>query len=116
VCILEPFILSGDFTMTHSTGSFETQGEQVRIVRLSERQQKEYAKLPPLTTKRWVTSRKAVVVNAVRTGLLSLTDACDRYHLSAEEFRTWARLFDEHGVRGLRATRVQEYRQQGEQV
>jgi len=97
--------------MSHSTGSFETSGEQVKIVRMSERQQRELAKLPPPTTKRWVTSRKAIVVNAVRTGLLSLTDACERYHLSTEEFRSWARLFDEHGVRGLRATRIQEYRQ-----
>ena len=95
--------------MTHTTGSFSTSGEQVKIVRLSDRQ-RELDKLPPVTTRRWVTSRKAQVVTAVRTGLLSLSEACERYHLSTEEFRSWARLFDEHGMRGLRATRVQEYR------
>ena len=96
--------------MTHSTNSFSSPNEQVKIVRLSDRQ-KELDRLPSTSTRRWVTSRKAMVVSAVRTGLLSLTEACERYHLSTEEFRTWARLLDEHGVRGLRATRVQEYRE-----
>ncbi len=95
--------------MTHTTGSFTTSGENVKIVRLSDRQ-RELDKLPPVTTRRWVTSRKVQVVTAVRTGLLSLSEACERYHLSTEEFRSWARLYDEHGVRGLRATRVQECR------
>jgi transposase-like protein len=99
--------------MSHSSNSFSTTGEQVRIVRLSDKQ-REIDRLPPVTTRRWVTSRKAQVVTAVRTGLLSLSEACERYHLSTEEFRSWARLFDEHGVRGLRATRIQEYRHQGD--
>ena len=96
--------------MTHLSNSFSTENEQVKIVRLSDSRQKELDRLPSTSTRRWVTSRKAMVVSAVRTGLLSLTEACERYHLSTEEFRTWARLLDEHGVRGLRATRVQEYR------
>lgn len=68
------------------------------------------AALPPMGTKRWVIRRKAAVVNAVRTGLLSLDDACQRYHLSVEEFLSWQRLIEKHGVRGLRATRLQDYR------
>ncbi|MDD5585801.1 MAG: DUF1153 domain-containing protein [Alphaproteobacteria bacterium] len=95
--------------MSHSSNSFTTSGEQVNIVRLSDKQ-RELSKLPSPATRRWVTSRKAQVVAAVRTGILSLNEACERYHLSTEEFRSWARLLDEHGVRGLRATRVQEYR------
>ena len=95
-------------TMTNNT-SFSSEGEQVRIVRLSDKQ-RELSKLPPPSTRRWVISRKAQVVSAVRTGLLSMTEACERYHLSTEEFRSWARLLDEHGPRGLRATRIQEYR------
>lgn len=66
--------------------------------------------LPPPTTKRWVSRRKAEVVAAVRCGLLSLEDACRRYNLSVEEFLSWQRLIDGHGVAGLRATRLQDYR------
>ncbi|HEX6979954.1 MAG TPA: DUF1153 domain-containing protein [Alphaproteobacteria bacterium] len=66
--------------------------------------------LPPPNTKRWVIRRKAAVVAAVRTGLLSLEDACERYQLSVEEFLSWQRLIDRHGLPGLRATRLQDYR------
>lgn len=66
--------------------------------------------LPSPSTKRWVVRRKAEVVAAVRAGLISLEDACKRYTLSVEEFASWQALVDRYGVRGLRATRVQEYR------
>lgn len=66
--------------------------------------------LPPAETQRWVTRRKKKVVDAVRTGLISLEDACTRYTLSVEEFLSWERLIDRHGVAGLRATRIQHYR------
>ncbi len=66
--------------------------------------------LPPPDTKRWVMRRKAQVVAGVRAGVISLEEACRRYTLSEEEFGTWQRLVDTHGVRGLRATRVQQYR------
>lgn len=66
--------------------------------------------LPPPGTKRWVIRRKAEVVAGVRSGLISLEEACERYTLSIEEFLSWQRLIDNHGVRGLRATRVQDYR------
>jgi hypothetical protein len=66
--------------------------------------------LPPPNTKRWVIRRKAAVVAAVRGGLLTLEDACQRYTLSTEEFLSWQRLIDRHGMRGLRATRLQDYR------
>ena len=36
------------------------------------------ADLPPKDTKRWVIRRKAEVVAAVRGGLLSLEEACER--------------------------------------
>ena len=68
------------------------------------------ADLPPPQTKRWVIRRKAEVVAAVRGGLLTLEEACERYSLSSEEFTSWQRLIDRHGVRGLRTTRLQEYR------
>jgi len=71
------------------------------------------AALPPTSTKRWVIRRKAAVVSAVRSGLLTLEDACQRYTLSVEEFLSWQRLIERHGVRGLRATRLQDYRANG---
>jgi Protein of unknown function (DUF1153) len=66
--------------------------------------------LPSPDTKRWVARRKAVVVNAVRHGAISLEEACRRYRLSAEEFQTWERAIATHGVAGLRVTRLQIYR------
>jgi len=69
------------------------------------------ADLPPTSTKRWVIRRKAEVVAAVRGGLLSLEDACNRYTLTVEEFLSWQRSIERHGLAGLRATRVQHYRQ-----
>jgi hypothetical protein len=93
-----------------SSPSFSTQGEQVKIVRISEDRQKELNRLPPPETQRWVMRRKAQVVAAVRSGLLTFEEACERYRLSEEEFKSWMTLLDHHGVRGLRATRMQEYR------
>lgn len=97
--------------MTQHKAGFSTSGDKVKIVRLSDRQ-KELDKLPSSKTRRWVMRRKAQVVSAVRDGLLSFNEACERYHLSEEEFKSWAHLLDNHGVHGLRATRIQEYRSQ----
>jgi hypothetical protein len=40
--------------------------------------------LPPGNTVRWSPQRKALVVEAVRSGLIGLDEACRRYQLSAE--------------------------------
>ena len=66
--------------------------------------------LPPANTERWVIRRKAEVVAAVRGGLLSLDEACDRYRLTNEEFLTWQKSIDRHGLAGLRTTRLQQFR------
>jgi len=66
--------------------------------------------LPPPNTTRWVVRRKAQVVFGVQAGLLSLEDACSRYNLTSEEFASWERLIERHGIRGLRVTRLKEYR------
>ena len=66
--------------------------------------------LPSPETNRWVISRKAEVVAAVRCGLISLEEACDRYTLSVDEFLSWQRLLERHGLSGLRTTRTKEYR------
>ena len=68
------------------------------------------ADLPPPETERWVIRRKAEVVAAVRGGLLSLDDACERYRLTNEEFLAWQKSIEQHGMQGLRTTRIQQYR------
>ena len=52
----------------------------------------------------------AEVVAAVRGGLLSLEDACSRYTLTVDEFLSWQMSIDQHGLAGLRTTRIQQYR------
>lgn len=69
--------------------------------------------LPPPNTKRWVIRRKAAVVSAVRSGMLTMEEACERYNLSHEELLSWQQLIEDHGVRGLRTTRLQQYRSSG---
>jgi hypothetical protein len=68
------------------------------------------ADLPSPKIKRWVARRKAEVVAAVRGGLLSLEDACKRYNLTVDEFLAWHHQIDRHGLPGLRATKLQDYR------
>lgn len=69
------------------------------------------ADLPPPDTRRWVASRKAVVVRAVKYGLLSESEALERYALSPEEFALWVEAIEKHGEKALRVTRIQKYRQ-----
>ena len=66
--------------------------------------------LPPPNTRRWVVRRKAAVVTAVRTGRITLEEALQRYQLTEEEYRSWERAFEQHGLQGLRSTRLQQYR------
>jgi hypothetical protein len=66
--------------------------------------------LPPANTKRWVSRRKAAVVLATRAGVISREGACERYMLSPEELVAWETAFDQHGIRGLRVTNLQDYR------
>lgn len=68
------------------------------------------ADLPPPSTRRWVIRRKAEVVAAVRGGLLSIDEACERYNLSLEEFMGWQASIEKDGLAGLRTTRIQQYR------
>lgn len=69
------------------------------------------ADLPAAETRRWVASRKAVVVHAVVHGLISLKEALDRYGLSEEEFDLWKGAVEAHGESGLKVTLIQRYRQ-----
>ena len=67
-------------------------------------------RLPHPNTKRWVVRRKAAVVVAVRSGGVTLEEACRVYQLSKEELLSWDRAFELHGLAGLRVTRIQQYR------
>jgi hypothetical protein len=66
--------------------------------------------LPPVETQRWSCRRKAAVVIAIRAGVLSQREACERYMLSLEELAAWEAAFDQNGIPGLRVTRLQIYR------
>jgi hypothetical protein len=68
--------------------------------------------LPPANTNRWVASRKAQVVAAVQSGLMSLEEVMRRYNLSVEEFYSWQHAMDRAGVRGLRVSWSQQERNQ----
>jgi transposase-like protein len=67
---------------------------------------------PPLPElgQRWTTARKQTVVEAVRLGGLTLSEACQRYALSVEEFAAWQTALARYGRPGLRSTRIQVYR------
>jgi hypothetical protein len=57
--------------------------------------------LPAPGTKRWVIRRKAEVIAA---------EACSRYMLTVDELLSWQSSLDQHGLAGLRTTRIQQYR------
>ena len=69
------------------------------------------ADLPPVDTRRWVASRKAIVVKAVLYGLITQSEALERYSLSEEEFGLWREAVEKHGEKALRVTSIQKYRQ-----
>ena len=70
--------------------------------------------LPSPQTRRWVSRMKAEVVVAVERGLLSMRDACVRYRMSPEEFLSWQAAFSRHGMVGLRVTKRQPVRVDGQ--
>ena len=69
------------------------------------------ADLPPASTRRWVASRKAAVVQAVAAGLISRRSALETYAISDEELVEWQSAVAAHGDGALRATWLQKYRQ-----
>ena len=69
------------------------------------------ADLPDANTRRWVASRKAIVIKAVKHGLLTESEAKERYALSDEEYALWVAAIEKHGEKALRVTTIQKYRQ-----
>jgi len=69
------------------------------------------ADLPPPETRRWVASRKATVVRAVLSGLISRESAQSTYALSDDEYMEWEQAIMQHGEDALKATALKHYRQ-----
>ena len=82
-----------------------------RSVKLPDGTSMTRADLPPATTRRWVASRKASVVRAVASGLLSREEAKSTYGLSEDELMEWETAVQRHGEVALKATSVQKFRQ-----
>jgi acetyl-CoA acetyltransferase len=68
------------------------------------------SELPTPNIRRWTFGQKGAVLEAIRRGALTAEQARERYGLSVEELDAWQRDFERHGLYGLRATRVQVYR------
>ncbi len=66
--------------------------------------------LPSAETKRWSSRRKAAVIVAMRTGVITREQACERYLLSEEELAGWETAFDKRGIAGLLVTRRRYHR------
>lgn len=69
------------------------------------------ADLPPSNTRRWVASRKAMVVRAVMSGLIGRDTAQTMYALSDDEYTEWEHAVVNHGVSALKVTALKAYRQ-----
>ena len=87
-----------------------TQTQNEKAVILSDGSVLRLEDLPAPDTLRWVASRKAVVVRAVKSGLISEEEALCRYDLSEEEFASWCAAIHAHGESALKATLLQRYR------
>lgn len=59
---------------------------------------------------RWTPVRKAALLDEIARDRMTLADAERRYGYSAEEIAEMQRLIAAHGVKGLRSTRMKEYR------
>lgn len=52
---------------------------------------------------RWTARRKAVILHAVRSGVLSKDEVLEQYSLSPEEINEWSERLDMIGIHGLKA-------------
>lgn len=84
--------------------------EGVRAVTLPNGHVLSQADLPAPGTRRWVASRKRIVVDAVEFGLISQETALRRYDLSEEELELWRKAVDKHGTGALKVTKLKQFR------
>lgn len=59
---------------------------------------------------RWTIRRKGEIVAAIQGGLLTLAEMEDAYGISLVEYASWVRSFERAGLKGLRATQIQNQR------
>jgi DNA-binding winged helix-turn-helix (wHTH) protein/transposase-like protein len=78
--------------------------KQIRDVSLP-RTKTTAGELPPPDTKRWTARRKASVVDAIHSSIITIEEVCRRYALSVEEFLSWHNAIQGHGVQGLQTTK-----------
>ena len=67
--------------------------------------------LPKPGTKRWIMRHKAELVAAVEGKLLTVNQLLRGYGITPAEYENWKKAAKSFGMRGLRATRVQDYRE-----
>jgi len=82
-----------------------------RTVKLPDGSTLSRSDLPSPNTRRWVASRKSMVVKAVISGLMPLSEALVTYGLSEDEFNEWRDAIENHGEAALKATLLQKFRQ-----
>lgn len=61
----------------------------------------------PKTIRHWTPNKKAVIVQAVHTELITLEAALDLYNISREEFDGWKKGLLTGGIKALRVTYLQ---------
>lgn len=72
--------------------------------------------LPPPGYSRWTPNKKAIVVRAVRAGLVTLQSVLDRYQMTEQEFSIWEHGLYDDGATGLKITKYQKRRRKGQRV
>ena len=75
-----------------------------------EKEQELPPELPPRDTRRWVASRKAAVVWHLNKGTYTTEQLMERYGLTEEELQGWKSAHQDHGRKGLLATKIQQHR------
>lgn len=61
----------------------------------------------PLGPVRWTPARKALLLHAIRGGILPEYEARLRYGLSSDELEYWGKVYDRLGLDGLKSTKAQ---------
>jgi hypothetical protein len=64
---------------------------------------------------RWTAQRKVAALTLVRTRLVAAEELCRTYGVGQGELAAWGRNFDERGIEGLMATKLQPRRRTARQ-
>jgi hypothetical protein len=57
--------------------------------------------VPPSAAIRWSAWRKVELITAIRVGVITFSEACERYCLSLKELSAWEAAFDKDGLAAL---------------